>query len=112
MRKLAIAAAFIFASVPTAAQASEAGDALGFHRCYHQIPARPVLRNETRLVMVAPGYWEDRLRPSSGWVTPKGPRAVRTTRMWHEPVFMKITEQAVIDPGRATLLRSDNCWPD
>jgi len=98
--------------VPTAAQASEVGSAPGFHRCYHQISARPVLRNQTRLVMVSPGYWENRLRPSRRWATPKGPRAEPTTRLWHEPVYMKVTEQAVIDPGRAILLRLDTCWPD
>lgn len=128
MRKLAIAAALAAALVPTSAGASEVGKLLGFHRCYFEVPARPVLRNEMRLVLASPGYWENVQRPSaysplrgsaaffhhrpSGWEKANEPRAERTTRLWHEPIYMKVTEPTVIDPGRALLVRADNCWPN
>ena len=126
MRKLTFAAALAASLVPTAAYADPVRELLGFHRCYFEIAARPALRNETKLVMVSPGYWETTLRPDAyaplpgsaafyhrrGWPTPTGPRAERTSRVWHEPIYMKVREPVVTDPGHAILLRAENCWPN
>ena len=126
MRLSAVLAALAVGLLPATAHADPLREFLGFHHCYYEIPARPMLRNETRLVMVEPGYWEHSLRPSAyvelpgsetfyhhrSATAPTAPRAERTAALWHEPVYMPVREPAVIDPGHATLLRADNCWPN
>jgi len=129
MRLLVILAALAVSFMPSSVRAgeiTEPGEFTLFHRCYFEIPAHPKLRDETRLVVVSPGYWENTLRPAAyallpssgtfyhhrGWNTQNGPRAERTSRVWHEPVYIKVVEPLVVDPGQAVLLRSDTCWPD
>lgn len=133
MRRLALLAAFIASLVPQTVQADSIANAfglrLGFHPCYFEIPARPELVNRTRMVIVQPGFWEADLRmsdyvpidsrgiyfhrrPRGDGQPETGPRADRYDRVWHEPIYIKVIEPQVVDPGRAVLLRSDSCWPN
>jgi len=126
MRPYGLIAALALSLTPTAGRADELRAFFGFHRCYFEIPARPVLRTQTRLVVVEPGYWEHPLMagayaPIAGSgtfyhnraaTTQRQPRAERTTAVWHEPVYMKVREPVVIDPGHTILLHAENCWPN
>ena len=91
------------------------------HTCYYNRPAHPLLETETKLVILEPGYWEfvlvpsayERTEDSSQLLRRKGranrPHADRMKRVWHEPIYAKVTEQVVVDPGHETLLRAKGC---
>ena len=108
-----------------AATGANATGLFATHTCYYNRPARPVLETATRLVIMAPGYWENALLPSAYARTEDSdrlyhrrggrggrharPLADRLQPIWHEPIYAPITEQIVVDPGRELLARAQGC---